>query len=157
MARNLADVKVGDILVKPERFTHGEQRGELRRLDEYVVVKIGRKYVHVLLRSYHDNDVERGNDPAASRLTVNVAIGTGHHSSGYGSGTDFYTPAQWEARGVIATARTRFSDALQTISGRGIDRVNWGANLADVPDEAIVELLDDLTATIEAHRRRWKP
>lgn len=150
MARNLSDVKVGDTLVSPTYL-----RREPERLDEYVAVKIGRKYVHVLLRYYYDQDVEQGRDPAADHMTINVAIDTGHHHSGYGSGTSFYTPAQWEAREVIANARKRFSDALKPLGSRDSMGVNWGATLSDVPDEAIVELLDDLTATIEAHRRRW--
>lgn len=152
MARNLSDVKVGDTLISPVY-----NRGKLLRLDEHVVTKVARKYLYVQNRDWYDKAVAQGRDVDYRTTPVSIANGEYRHREGYGSAIPYYTPAQWDAREVIAAARKRFSESLQPLVGSGIDRVNliWGASLKDVPDEAIVELLDDLTATIEAHRRRW--
>lgn len=157
MARNLSDAKVGDILVTPKHQTWGTERGKLLGLDENIVVKVARKYLYVQDRYWYDRTSARGADTSYNATPVSIATGEYRHRDGIGSPTPYYTPAQWEAREVLAAARQRFSDAVGTLASSGIDRLNlnWGARLDDVPDEAIVELLDDLTATIEAHRRRW--
>lgn len=138
----LTGVKPGDPLIVLPRYSRRDADPE-----DHIVVKVGRKWVYSLRRVFYDSCIERGQDPAESRLLEQFTL-TGS--------TRAFTPEQWKRSDELAEARRRFTAAFAPVNGTspGAFIPQWGHTLP-VDDAQVIELLDDLTATIEAHQRRW--